>query len=731
MRRTFFPGRVTEAGSVLVLLPLFCLGGFGCGGKSGNSSGSSPTPTIAVSVTGPSQVRLGSTAQFSATVANTLNAAVTWEVNSVAGGSSAAGTISAAGSYTAPASLPSANSVVISAVSQASPSAAGSLSEAILNPLPVVTSATVTGVAPTYTVVIAGTGFVTGAQVTVGGTAATVTAATATQITATATLSLASGTTSVPVIVTNPDPGTATSPAVNASVTTQASLAAAARLLDQATFGPTLTDIQHVQNVGLSAYLNEQFQLAPTTLALISATPPTTCVNTVVPCLQSEWWQATLTAPDQLRQRVALALAEMFVVSTDSVNARSVVAFQNTLANDAFTNFTTVMKDVSLSPAMGGYLNMLNSDKPGTVNGVTQIANENYSRELMQLFTLGLDLLNSDGTLQLDSSGNPIPAYSQDQVQAFARAYTGWTYATASGGSPAKFPNATANYTMPMAAVESAHDTNAKILLNGVTLPAGQTAEDDLAGALQNIFTHPNVGPFVCRQLIQHLVSSDPSSAYVSRVSAVFANNGSGVRGDMKAVISAILLDPEARAGDTDVAAPGGHLREPVLWMTDVLRALGFTNNDVVAGNDVVANASFNTLGNYTANLGEKPYASPSVFNFFPPDYVVPGTATNAPEFGLENTASGILRLSLADSLVNNKISGFSVNLSATSALGAIASNPGNLVDTLGQLFLHGQMSSSMRTAIVNQISGLTDPAERVRVATYLVITSSQYKIEH
>ncbi|MBS1798634.1 MAG: DUF1800 domain-containing protein [Acidobacteria bacterium] len=509
-----------------------------------------------------------------------------------------------------------------------------------------------------------------------------------------------------------------------------ATVTAAARLLDQATFGPTLSDIQHVEDAGLQGYLNEQFAAQPTTEPLLPATPPTPCVNSLIPCSQSEWWQATLTAPDQLRQRVAFALAEMFVISTNSVNARAVVTYQNVLVNDAFGNFSTIMKDVTLSTGMGAYLNMINSNKPGTVNGVVQIANENYARELMQLFTMGLFLINPDGTPQLDSSGNPIPAYTQAQVQAFARAYTGWTFSNGDGSSPSKFPNAI-NYTMPMGSVDANHDTAAKILLNGTTLPAGQTAAQDLDGALANIFNHPNVGPFVCRQLIQHLVSSDPSPAYVQRVAAVFANNGNNVRGDMKAVINAILMDKEARAGDTDATAPGGHLREPMLWLTNLIRGLGFTNNDAVAGKDVVANASYNTLGNYTASLSERPYASPSVFNFFPPEYVIPGSSTNAPEFSLENTASSVLRLSLANTVVFNKISGFSVDLSATSPLGVLAAKPGDLVDSLNMLFMHGQMSSQMRTAIVNHITTLTDPAQRVRVATYLVISSSQYKILH
>jgi uncharacterized protein (DUF1800 family) len=522
-------------------------------------------------------------------------------------------------------------------------------------------------------------------------------------------------------MVMNPDPGSSTSAIAQAAVSSvSVSLASAARLLDQATFGPTLTDIQHVQAVGIDAYLTEQFGTAPTLLPALSTTPAAICTATnLTPCEQSEWWQAAITGPDQLRQRVAFALAEMFVVSTNSVNAQSVVTYQNTLTTDAFSNFATIMKDVTLSTAMGGYLNMLQSNKPG--NG--QIANENFARENMQLFTIGLDLLNQDGSLQLDSSGNPIPAYTEAQVQAFARAYTGWTYATATGGVPAKFPNNTANYAVPMVALDSAHDTTAKILLNGTTLPAGGTAQQDLTGALTNVFNHPNVGPFVCRQLIQHLAESNPSAAYVSRVAAVFADNGKGVRGDMQAVVKAILEDQEARAGDANESVEGGHLREGILYVANVVRGLGFVNSSSVG--------DYSALGNYSATLNERPYASGSVFNFFPPDYVIPGSTINAPEFGQENTATGMLRLTLADNMVYNRISGFTVSLSATSGLGLTAANPANLVDSLGIVFMHGQMPATMRTAIITHISGLTDMGQRVRVATYLIITSPQYKILH
>jgi uncharacterized protein (DUF1800 family) len=689
-----------------------------------------------VTISGANQARLGSTVQLSATVTNTTNTAVTWQVNGVAGGSSATGTISAAGLYTPPAAIPSPNTLTITAVTQATPVASASQTESILNPIPVVSSAQATQTATggtSYSLDVMGSGFISTSQLQVGGVTVPSTLVSSTELRSTGTITVAGGATTVAVVVTNPDPGTMTANATAQVVNLKVALPAAARLLDQATFGPTLNDISHVQTVGLNAYLTEQFAIPTTLLPDIAATPPTICVNTLLPCEQSEWWQTMLTAPDQLRQRVAFALSEMFVVSTNSVNARSVTTYQNTLANDAFGNFYTIMQDVTLSPAMGGYLNMLNSAKPAT----GQIANENYARELMQLFTTGLFLLNQDGTQQLDGSGNAIPVYSEAQVQAFARAFTGWTYANASGtGAPAKFPN-TANYTMPMAALETQHDMTQKVLLT-TTLPAGQSTTQDLSGALTDIFNHPNVGPFVCKQLIQHLVASNPSPAYVSRVAGVFANDGTGKRGNMKAVITAILTDADARAADASPSFDGGHLREPMLYMTNVMRGLGFVNNDAKAGNDVIANASYNTVGNYTSPLGEKPYTSGSVFNFFPPNYVIPGTTFNAPEFGQENTASAVLRLTLANTLVYNGVSGFTVDLSKTSALGITASatgnamtDSGNLVDSLGVIFMHGQMPAQMRTNIVNHIATLTDPAQRVRVATYLVITSSFYKIEH
>ena len=692
-------------------------------GCSNGTTGTSTSPNVTVSVAGASSVRLGASTKFTATVSNTTNQNVTWEVNGVVAGNAASGTIATTGLYTAPATMPASATVTISAISVASSSASGSASTNLQNPVPILTGGTATqvGSSLSYAIDILGSGFVPTSVLQAAGVGQATTYISATELQA--TVAVASGATNVTVAVTNPDPGGSTSASLSLPITFYATTAtAAARILDQTTFGPTTGTIQHVQQIGLNAYLKEQFSEPTSTLAAIPTNPlPAVCLgnNTAYPCAESEWWTAAITGPDQLRQRVAFALSQMFVVSTQSIPGQAIPQFHNALANDAFTNFYTIMKDVALSPAMGGYLNMLNSAAPAP----GQIANENFPRENMQLFTLGTAMLNQDGTLQLDSSGNPVQPYTELQVQAFARAFTGWTYAVAGGGSPTKFPNNTADYADPMAAVASAHDTTSKILLNGTVLPAGQTAQQDLTQALTNVFNHPNVGPFVCRQLIQHLVTSTPSAAYVSRIAAIFANDGSGVRGNMQAVINGILTDQEARAGDTNASFDGGHLREPILFITAMIRGLGFINTDV--------NGSYESLSNYSNNLSERPYRANSVFNFFPPDYVIPSTTVNAPEFGIENTATATLRLSLADSIVNNKITSFTVDLSNTSTLGVLAANPTSLVQALSGLFMHSQMPANMQTTIVNAITPLTSNAQRVRVAAYLVITSSQYKVIH
>jgi len=670
-------------------------------------------------------MRLGGSQQYTAMAAGVPTAAV-WSVNGYVGGIGSTGPISTTGMYSPAAQIFAGHSVTISATTAAAGSA--SLSVKILNLLPIFASAsvtqTVTGTA--FSLNVLGSGFVSTSQLLVAGANVATSFLSSGELQS--AINLSPGTTTVTVGILNPN--AAQNSPVTQTVPVEAipavSFTQAARLLDQATFGPTLAAIQQVQQIGTAAYLNQQFATPTTLMPAIPNPPVAACPGGTEFCAQNSFWENALTANDQLRQRVAFALSEMFVVSTDMVNARTIPSYHNMLANDAFGNFSQLMNDVATSAAMGEYLDMLDSGAPPA----GQIADENFGRELMQLFTTGLYRVNPDGTLQLSAQELPQPVYTELQVQAYARALTGWTYANPTGGVPTSFPNGVPNYDQPMQPIPVSHDITAKVLLDGVTLPAGQTAEEDLTGLIASIFNHPNVGPFVCRQLIQHLVTSFPSPAYVSRVAEVFANDGSGVRGDMKAVVTAILNDPEARAADTDPTVDGGHLREPILYFTGILRALQFTN--------VSPQGSYFIASSYTAPLGQTPYAAASVFNFFPPSYVIPGTAINAPEFAQENTASAIARLNLADSIVRNHLTSFNIDMSPTSFLGQIASATGNpatdsanLVNTLNILFVHDQMPAAMMSAIVANAALLTDIGQRVRVSTWLVISSNFYQIEH
>jgi uncharacterized protein (DUF1800 family) len=539
-----------------------------------------------------------------------------------------------------------------------------------------------------------------------------------------AAVSVAAPTASSSIAVTLQPPATAPVPPPS----TTATATAAARFLDQTSFGPTAASIAHVQQIGLQAALTEQFNQP----ASVFGQPPSgdaECTGSNWHCTQSDFLKVTAFGNDQFRQRVAMALSEIWVAPIQQDNAMPF--YLNTLANDSFSNYRTIMQDVALTPQMGFYLNMLNSAAPGP----GQIANENFGREMMQLFTLGPNLLNQDGTTQTDSNGNTIPAYTELQVEAFARAYTGWTYTNTDGSAPGAF-NFTANWSAPMGSVDTLHDSNAKILLNGTVLPQAQTAKQDLAGAFDNIFAHPNVGPFVCRQLIQHLVTGNPSPAYVQRVTEVFSNNGSGVRGDMKAVLTAIIMDQEARAGDTQTgdqaesspAVDGGHLREPLLWTVNLLRGLGATQTNPSDPYPFVA-----FMFGFVANAGEAPFTQQSVFNYFPPDYVIPQTGINSPEFGIENTGTIIPRLTLANMIVHSSAPGLTIDLTPTSTIGQLASDPAKLADYLGMLFMHSQMSSDMRSALITAISAIpvSDLQSRAQVAVFLVVTSSQYKIMH
>ena len=354
------------------------------------------------------------------------------------------------------------------------------------------------------------------------------------------------------------------------------------RFLEQSTWGPTPALIDHVRTVGFERFLDEQFNAAassyptmplfPTTRDEATCPSGSTCVrdNYTLYQVQNRFFVNALYGDDQLRQRVAFALHQIIVVSGVDITQPSwMTPYLQILDRNAFGSYRQLLQEISLNPAMGNYLDIANNTKT--------IPNENYAREILQLFSLGTVRLNVDGTQQLDSTGQPIPTYTQETVNNFARVFTGWRFATApAAGVP--------NYIDPMVANATNHDTLAKTLLNGRMLPAGQTAARDLSDALDNIFEDDNIGPYISKQLIQHLVTSNPSPAYVGRVAAVF-NGASGSRGDLKAVVRAILLDPEAR-GDQKIDASYGRLRHPAQFIVNVLRAFNAKSADGTTQSD-------------------------------------------------------------------------------------------------------------------------------------------------
>jgi len=509
----------------------------------------------------------------------------------------------------------------------------------------------------------------------------------------------------------------------------------AVRLAEQATFGPTVAGVQDIQQRGAAAWIDAQLQLPPSDLGTYPVIPDN--VNTVCPvgspaaCFrdnftpfptQTAFFRNAIGGPDQLRQRVAFALSQIVVVSGAEVRPNYAVAeYQKLLLRDAFGSYRQVLQDVTLSPAMGRYLNMVNNDKPNAALGTNP--NENYARELMQLFSIGLVQLNADGSAVVDGSGAPVPTYDQDVVKAMARVFTGWTYPTQPGanlrGHNPEY------YIGPMIPVAANHDTGAKQILGGTVLPAGQTADTDLQQALDTLFAHPNLGPFIGKQLIQHLVTANPNPAYVARISAVFANDGNGTRGNLGAVVRAILLDPEAR-GDSKADPSYGRVKDPVLLLTGLARALGATTDGVYFASAAGA-------------LEQSVYQSPSVFSFYPPDYpLAGGGGLLSPASALLDSASVFTRANVVWKLLYAPPGPDPTVTSSTgtqTSLGDLASLGGD-ADTLARsadaLFLHRTMPDAMRSAITGAVNA-RDPSDvsgRIRAVAYLVLTSPGYQVE-
>jgi uncharacterized protein (DUF1800 family) len=676
---------------------------------------------ISVQVTPASVSVHGGTHQiFSATVTGSTNQSVLWYVNNLPGGDSVVGQISSGGDYAAPPTAPNPNVVTITATSVADATKSGTSAVTVQNPIPVLTSVTPSSIGVgTFLITVTGTGFVSGAKVNFGGQTLTTMFISPTELTATGTATAAQAG-SVPITVTNPDPGGSTSGSLTAQVInngTVISAAAAGRFLEQSTFGPSAEQVNQLQQVGFDNFLQGQFAQP----ASLYPTPAPT--DQGLGKVQQQFFFNAVYDTDQLRQRTGFALNELWVVGENKVSdPAGYTNYIQALNNDALGNYYNVMKDVTLTAAMGHWLDMVNNDKPG--NG--QHANENYARELMQLFTLGLNQLNPDGTAILDGTGNPIPTYTQDDVMALGRSLTGWTYPTQPGQTLQK--HNPEYYGGPMVAFESNHDGGAKTLL-GQSVTAGQSTGQELDSVLTIIFNHPNLPPFVSKQLIEKLVTSNPSPAYVRRAAQAFASGkfnsyGTGKRGDMQATMAAVLLDPEARRGDSPTTADpnDGKLREPIIMMVSIARAFHATTDG----------SGFQSRG---AGMAQDIFNAGSVFNFFPPNFPIPQTALNGPEFAIFNTSTSLARVNFINSAVYG---GFNSTAKLDFSPVITAGTPDQMVAWLNTLFLHGTMSDSVKQSILTAISAITvasppsngDLTNQAKAAIYLVTSSSQYQVQ-
>lgn len=535
------------------------------------------------------------------------------------------------------------------------------------------------------------------------------------------------GSTTPPVMTIPPTPPVEQVPA---GPTTEGD---ARRYLMQAAFGPTEAAVTEVMQKGPRLIMEEEFAKAGAGYQALQPTLPNVCANnppancerdnlTAFP-LQRQFFQNAVSGSDQLRQRMAWALSQIVVASMGDVpTTHAMRNFQQMLMQNAFGNYKDILMAATLSPTMGTYLDMANNAKADPARGMEP--NENYARELLQLFSIGEVMLNPDGTPQLDAQGKPVATYDQAVIEEFARVFTGWTYPPRPGQN-STFPNPP-YYEGNMVAFVAQHDTGEKTLLGGTKLPAGQTPQKDVEDAINNVFNHSNVGVYVGKQLIQMLVTSNPTPAYVSRVTAAFNNNGQNVRGDLKAVLRAILLDPEAR-GDTKTDVNYGKLHEPVLMITSLVRALGGATDGVYPITHATA-------------MGQPPFDSPTVFNFYPPDYQAPGSGILGPQFKIVQSTTSIARANFVHNLLiaSNEnvapvasVTGATGTQTNSSTLNALAANPAALVDRVAVLIGNNALSAQEKAAIVQAVNAVAaaNTAQRVRTAIYLVTNSPQAQV--
>ena len=512
-----------------------------------------------------------------------------------------------------------------------------------------------------------------------------------------------------------PTPGPTPAPTSAAITKTQAS-----RFLAQATMGATDAMIADVQTRSFDGWLTAQFALARATShwdwLVAQGFSASTFINAETG-FDPTMWRQLIVEPDQLRQRVSFALSEIMVVGIAGINLNwkqfAGAAYMDVLLDNAFGNFRTLMDAITTNAAMASYLTFLGNRKANAATGA--VPDENYARELMQLFTLGLYQLNMDGTDKL-SGGNPIETYVQADVTGLARVFTGLSLVNRTSTTPDR-------YRVPLVMDATINETGSASFLGTSTSGGGMAA---IKTALDAIFAHANVPPFISKQLIQKLVTSNPSPAYVSRVAAIFADNGAGVRGDMKAVIRAVLLDTEARGDAALTSSTAGKLREPIARLTGWARAFGATSP---------SNAwAFGDTSSSSTRLAESPGRSSSVFNFFRPGYSPPNTAISsagllAPEFQITNELSVVAYINYLQTLI---ASGAGDTKADYTAIAALANDSQALIDQVNLLVASGQLSSATVAAIKAAIdsisfSGTNGPGNRVGTAILLTMASPDY----
>ena len=520
--------------------------------------------------------------------------------------------------------------------------------------------------------------------------------------------------------------------------------AEASRFLARATFGPNMAAIDALAASDSEAWFAAQFAKPQTLhrsyIDQMLATQAAGGAKVSYTGMYETFWQQAVRGEDQLRQRVAFALSQIFVISMQNETIRPMVrgnaSYLDMLGQHAFGNFRNLLDGVAMHPMMGIYLSHLRNQKEAG----TRTPDENFAREVMQLFTIGLYQLNADGSLNL-SSGKPVDTYTREDVAGLAKVFTGLSWAGPDQASN-RFNGSVADPDRdwkPMQMYPAFHSSSEKRFL-GQTISGATGGEADIKLALDTLFNHPNAAPFFSRQLIQRLVTSNPSAAYIGRVSAVFANNGKGVRGDMQAIVRAVLLDPEALA-PAGTSLRTGKLREPLLRLANWMRAF-----DARAPSGVY---SIYYLDDPLSGLGQSPLNAPSVFNFYRPSYVPPNSAIAsaglvAPEMQITSEPSVTGYLNFMQEAINTGVGEARVIKPDYTKELALSGDASALVERIDLLLMNGAMSSRLRGQIVGAVNSIAVPvatsanatqvataqANRVKLAIFLTMASTDYLVQ-